>query len=170
MGALKLFLENNLVLFFLAFLGAFILLAVWIVFLQIRIKKAWEKNAAFFAGTEITNIEDLLLKQEKNLKSLDKDIHELYGISNQINNLSFRGFHKIGMVRFNPFKDVGGDQSFAIAILNGKNNGITLSSLYTREGTRLYCKSITATQSDKHPLTEEEKEAISIATKNEKKS
>jgi hypothetical protein len=60
---------------------------------------------------------------------------------------------------------VGGDQSFAIALLDGDDNGLTLSSLYTREGTRIYSKSIVAGKSEKYPLTEEEKQAIEIAKK-----
>ena len=96
-------------------------------------------------------------------------IQELYNISNQINALAFSGFHKFGLVRFNPFKDVGGDQSFSLAILNGKDNGIVISSLFTREGTRVYSKSISAGEAEKYPLTEEEKEAIKKATQKQKK-
>jgi hypothetical protein len=168
MDILKAFFENNLPIAFFAVFILLLLILIWLITLQLTIKRTREKSAAFFAGKQVQNIEELLLKQEKNLKILDKDIQELYNISNQINNLAFRGYHKIGMVRFNPFKDVGGDQSFALAILNGKNNGITLSSLYTREGTRVYCKSITQGESDKHPLTEEEKEAIQTAIASKK--
>ncbi len=141
---------------------------IWNICLQLQIRKIKQKNEEFFAGGKVSNLEELLLKQAKDIKALDTDIQELYNISNQINNLAFRGYHKIGMVRFNPFKDVGGDQSFALAFLNGKNNGITISSLYTREGTRIYTKSIISGKSEKHPLTEEEKKAIEIAIKPEK--
>jgi len=108
-------------------------------------------------------LEEIILKQTKSLQLLDKDIQELYGISNRINALSFRGLHKLGLVRFNPFKDIGGDQSFSIAFLDGKNNGIVLSSLFTREGSKVYSKSIVGGVSEKHPLTEEEKQAIEKA-------
>lgn len=122
-----------------------------------------------FSGNKVTNLEELLLTQAKSIQILDKDIQELYDISNQINQLSAKGLHKVGMIRFNPFKDVGGDQSFAVALLNGKGNGITISSLYSREGTRIYSKSISAGESEKYPLTEEEKEAIKMAMEKESK-
>lgn len=128
-------------------------------------KKIKKNIQEMFSGNKVTNLEELLLGQAKNIQMLDKDIQELYDISNQINSLAGKGLHKVGMVRFNPFKDVGGDQSFAIALLNGKGNGLTISSLYSREGTRIYSKSITSGESEKHPLTEEEKEAIKIAEK-----
>jgi len=143
------------------------LLLIWNIALQISLSKLKKKNAEIYAGNKARNLEEVILQQSKNLKTLDKDIQELYNISNQINNLASRGIHKAAMVRFNPFKEVGGDQSFAIALLNGKNNGLVISSLYTREGTRIYAKSITAGSSDKHPLTEEEEQAIKNALANE---
>jgi hypothetical protein len=157
--------ENNTVaLFFL--LGLFLVILFWNIFLTQALGKMRKKNEDFFSGGKTGNLEDLLITHSKTLKVLDKDIQELYKISNQINSLAFRGFHKMGIIRFNPFKDVGGDQSFAIAILDGKNNGITLSSLYGRDGARFYAKSIMEGKSEKNPLTEEEKEAIKIAMEN----
>jgi hypothetical protein len=70
---------------------------------------------------------------------------------------------KIGIVRFNPFNNTGGDQSFAIALLNSKNSGILISSLYLREGTRIYAKPINDLKST-YPLSKEEEEALKKAT------
>jgi len=144
-------------------------LFIWVIWIQILLGRLNKKNDQLFAGNKAQNLEEIILQHSKNIKSLDKDIQELYTISNQINNLAFRGLHKTGMVRFNPFKEVGGDQSFAIAMLNGKNNGIVISSLYTREGTRIYSKSILAGKSEKYPLTEEEEKAIRLALESEPK-
>lgn len=157
------FLEKNIFGVAVIFFALMAVLFLWNIFLSLSLGKIKKRNEEFFSGGKNGNLEELLLGQAKNLKVLDKDIQELYNISNQINNLAWHSYHKIGMVRFNPFKEVGGDQSFAVAILNGRNNGITLSSLYSREGARFYAKSIIAGKSDKHPLTKEEKEAIEIA-------
>jgi hypothetical protein len=48
----------------------------------------------------------------------------------------------VGLVRFNPFSDTGGDQSFALALLDGDANGIVLSSLHSRLATRVYVKQV----------------------------
>jgi hypothetical protein len=165
MNQLASFFENHLVLIVTIITLSFLALMLWNVVISIKIRKIGKKTADFFAGGKVKNLEELLISQNKGLKILDKDIQELYNISNQINKLAFRSYHKIGMIRFNPFKDVGGDQSFAIAILNGKNDGITISSLYSRDGARFYTKSIVNGETNKHPLTEEEKEAIKIAIK-----
>lgn len=161
--------KNNLVSIIIALAAVSGFLLLWNIFLQVIISKIKKKNGLLFSGNKIQNLEEILLGQAKNLKTLDKDIQELYTISNQINNLSFRGLHKTGLVRFNPFKEVGGDQSFAIALLNGKNSGLVISSLYTREGTRIYAKAILAGKSEKYPLTDEEEQAIKIATLQEPK-
>ena len=74
---------------------------------------------------------------------------------------------KMGFLRFNPFQDTGGDQSFSIALLNQKNDGILISSLYMREGTRLYGKEV-RDGAARQPLSDEEikvlKEALSSAS------
>lgn len=146
-----------------------ILFLAWLIVLQVKFSKLKGRISGLFAGAEVKNLENLIVSHSKNLKILDKDIQELYNISNQINNLAFRGLHKVGFLRFNPFKDVGGNQSFAIALLNGKNNGIVISSLYTREGTRVYSKAIAEGKAEKFPLTEEEEQVIKMALASEPK-
>lgn len=66
---------------------------------------------------------------------------------------------KINFVRFNPFQDTGGDNSFILLLLDRTNTGIILSSLYTREGIRLYAKSIESGK-PKHTLSSEEKKVL----------
>jgi len=69
---------------------------------------------------------------------------------------------KVGVVRFNPFGDTGGNQSFAAALLDGQESGIVILSLHGREGTRVYIKSVTNGKSP-HDLSREEKQAITQA-------
>lgn len=169
MNVLENLVQNNLIFILLALAGLAGLLLFWITFLHWRLSAIQKRNIQLFSGDKTENLEDVLARQAENIKALDKDIQELYTISNQINNLSFRGLHKIGLIRFNPFKEVGGDQSFSLALLNGKNNGLTISSLFTREGARIYAKSIIGGKADKYPLTKEEEEAIKTAMKPELK-
>jgi len=74
-------------------------------------------------------------------------------------------FHiqKIGLVRFNPFKDTGGDQSFILALLDNQNSGVVVSALYSRGGTRWYAKKVEHGKGIEHELSEEEKNAIKDA-------
>jgi len=163
MGEVEIFIQHNFGLVAAIIVILVLINLAWSVAVHMKLLKLKKRNQEIFSSSHIKNLEDILANQSKNIKSLDREIQELYNISNQINNLSSRGIHKIGMVRFNPFKDVGGDQSFSLAMLNGKNNGLIISTLYSREGTRIYAKSVIAGSSEKYPLTEEEKQAIKIA-------
>lgn len=140
-----------------------ILLLIWNIFLQININRVKKNQQQLFSGKSAVDLEKLILEHGKNISELDRDIQDLYGISNQIHSLTNCSVHKVGMVRFNPFKDLGGDQSFSIAFLNGQNNGLVISALHTREGNRVYAKPVEKGKATKYPLTDEEKEAIRIA-------
>jgi len=98
-------------------------------------------------------------------KALEKNFEELKEELEKLKKKNFFNFQKIGVVRFNPFKEVGGDQSFSIALLDGNNSGFVITSLYTREGNRIYGKPIKEGKSE-YLLSSEEKEAIKNAVKN----
>lgn len=69
---------------------------------------------------------------------------------------------KISLVRFNPFGDTGGDQSFSLAVLDAHNSGYVLTSIHGRQGTRVYIKPLDFGKS-RYSLSEEEQLAISQA-------
>lgn len=128
-----------------------------------RFKKINQDLEIIFAGKKAQDLEHVILSHSQEISALDKEIQELFEISNKIHNLALKSIHKIGIIRFNPFKDIGGDQSFAIALLDGKDTGLAISSLHTREGTRIYAKPVVKGESDKYTLTDEEKLAIKSA-------
>lgn len=128
-----------------------------------KIKTVDAKLEKLFCGKDAASLEDAILTNATEIKALDREIQQLFEISNKLHQLSLKSIHKFEVVRFNPFKDIGGDQSFAIALLDGKNSGLVISSLHTREGTRIYAKPVTKGESEKYSLTEEEKNAIKQA-------
>ena len=68
----------------------------------------------------------------------------------------------VGVVRFNPFSDTGSDQSFAIAVLDDRGDGLVLSALYSRGNVRIYAKPVLGSRSE-YALSEEEEQAIGRA-------
>lgn len=66
---------------------------------------------------------------------------------------------KIGIVRYNAFKDVGSNLSFTLALLNNNNNGVVLNGIYSRDNSNIYAKPIKDGKSE-YILSDEEKEAI----------
>lgn len=67
---------------------------------------------------------------------------------------------KIGLVRFNPFDDIGGDQSFILSLLDNTNSGVIITSLHNRSTTRVYAKPVLNGEGDNVTLSKEEKTAI----------
>ena len=96
----------------------------------------------------------------------------MYAVARELDELSARAavleaagrraIQRVGIVRFNPFEDTGGNQSFALALTDAGGNGFVLSSLHSRTGTRIYAKSINAGRSDA-ALSAEETEALRLA-------
>lgn len=70
---------------------------------------------------------------------------------------------KVGLVRFNPFNDTGGDQSFILSLVDSGDTGVVISSLHTRGGTRWYAKRVENAKGVDHELSAEETKAIKQA-------
>lgn len=67
---------------------------------------------------------------------------------------------KIGLTRFNPFEDMGGDQSFILCLLDQNNSGVIITSLHNRDITRVYAKPIKSGEGENFTLSKDEKSAI----------
>jgi len=89
------------------------------------------------------------------LAELEKE-HHRHTITNSVSS------QKISIIRYNPFPDTGGDQSFCLAVLDAHDSGYVLSSIHARQGTRVYIKPIDLGQS-KYPLSDEEQQALTRA-------
>jgi hypothetical protein len=89
-------------------------------------------------------------------------VRDLHKLTHRLEIAARHSLQHLGVVRFNPFADAGGNQSFAIALVDGLGNGVVISSLHAREGTRVYAKPLAKWESS-HSLTEEEKRAIALA-------
>ncbi len=130
---------------------------------MVQINKIKKTTKVLFAGKKGVDLEKIVLDSNKKILELDTEVQELFNISNTINKQSHKSIHKVGLIRFNPFGERAGNQSFALALLNSNDDGITLSSLHTREGTRLYTKQILKGQPVNNELTQEEHEVLKIA-------
>jgi hypothetical protein len=103
---------------------------------------------------------------------LDAHLDRVFAVANELDELAARmavlegaqrrTFQRVGLVRYNPFEETGGNQSFALALLDGAGDGWVLSSLHARSGTRVYAKAIKANLADA-ALSEEETAAIQRA-------
>lgn len=97
-----------------------------------------------------------VLREVKEIRDLENEIKtHLVSVEKRLR----RSIQHVRTVRFNPFAGQGGNQSFAVALLNEEKDGVVISSLYTREKSAVYAKPILNNNSE-FELTKEEKEAV----------
>lgn len=145
--------NTKLQIFFLVLFGIFFLIeAIWIIKTENRLKR-------FFVGKKAKNLEEVIftLKEEIEKLQIEKEKvgKELISLNAKLKK-SIRGLE---VIRFNPFTDQGSNQSFAISMLNEDNDGVVLSSLYSRERMSIFAKPIKAGKSE-YELTKEEREVL----------
>lgn len=110
------------------------------------------------------SIEEVLKTHLQRVNTVDNHLVKLDDAYKRLAATGSLASQKISIVRFNPFGDTGGDQSFVLAVLDAHNSGYVLTSIHGREGTRVYVKPIDEGKS-KYPLSTEEKQALSRASK-----
>lgn len=142
-----------------------IILFIWNISLNLQQRKIKKRLQSFFEGKNAKDLEELILESLKRLKKSEKSIQEIYKFLKYLDKISKKSIQKVGIIRYNPFHESGGDQSFAIALLDYHNDGIVISSLYTRQGVSVYSKPIKKGKSIKYPLSDEEQKAIKNAQK-----
>ena len=114
-----------------------------------------------------SNLDEMLKKYLADVKEIKKDNSEIKAYYTKLDSDLASCIQKIGLVRYNAFRDVGSDLSFAIALLDGNDTGVVLNGLYGSDSSNIYAKPIKQGKST-YQLSEEEKNAIEIAeqTKN----
>ncbi len=136
--------------------SSFVLFLVTII-LYIRLQSHYNNLTGKINGKNLKNVLEDMLKQTNQSK---KDVDFLKKYCDTIEKEGLLHIQKVGLLRFNPFKDTGGDQSFIISLVDGKNTGVIISGLYSRTGTRWYAKKVVEGRGIEHELSEEEKKAL----------
>ncbi|OGE81814.1 MAG: hypothetical protein A3H72_01730 [Candidatus Doudnabacteria bacterium RIFCSPLOWO2_02_FULL_48_8] len=144
----------NLGLTFLALLG--------LGFTWLKLNRLDKIRKEFFSAGIEKNLEEVLVDQNRKITILTQELARINDELTDLTILNKNDIKKIGFIRFNPFNDAGGNMSFALALLNEHDDGVVISSLHGREGTRIYAKEVKAATS-KSKLTEEEVQAIKQA-------
>jgi hypothetical protein len=147
-------------------LGFFVLsiFGIWLILLSVLLWRIFSLFRKLTKGIEATDIKKIL---EKILSRGDENSGNIKEIEKRLNILEDDGknhIQKVGLVRFNPFKELGGDHSFSLAILDAHDSGVVITGLHTRDRTRIYMKDIKKGKSG-YELSFEEKKALSNARK-----
>jgi len=128
----------------------------------IRTKRIIKKYKKLMRGTDNKNLESMLINHINIVHEVESKLDEINRNYTEICKKLSNCIQKVGIVRYNPFEQMGSDQSFSIALLDEHNDGIVLTGLFTRSNSSLYAKPIHSMESS-YPLSDEEKNAIKIA-------
>lgn len=142
----------------------FFVFGIWITTLSIVV---WRFFALFNRLTREVGSGDLKKILEKVLDHAGENQKQIKDAFKRIDILEENSkvhVQKVGLTRFNPFKELGGDHSFCLAILDANDSGIIITSLHTRDRTRVYMKDIKRGKSA-YQLSQEEKKALATALK-----
>ncbi|MCL5985417.1 MAG: DUF4446 family protein [Actinobacteria bacterium] len=138
------------------------LMIAWLGFISFRLLRIEKKLLALFPEDKEQDILDLLRDMIRYLKSYEKKIDDNTQMVDEIAKKVESSIQDIGVIRYDALKGIGGKLSFSIALLDKKKRGIVLSSINTRDTSRVYAKPVNSGGS-KFFLSEEELKAIKNA-------
>jgi Protein of unknown function (DUF4446) len=150
-----------LLLFLLAIISviSIILVRFWVVLNRTRSKFGHLLNE-----NSSQNVEELLLDHMKERQELRKHIEQLDDRVISLERKMQRSKRHLGLVRYDAFSDIGGNQSFTLAVYDDNGDGAILSSIVGRADNKVYGKNLISGKSD-HNLTDEDQQAILEAVK-----
>ena len=127
-----------------------------------RARKLGRRLESLTQGSDASSLEAVLGSHMERVRQVVRDVDTVAARTAMLERDMQASFGRVGLVRFNPFEDTGGNQSFALALLDGRGDGFVVSALHARSGTRVYAKAVTAGTSEA-ALSTEEAEALKQA-------
>ena len=154
-------LDNNYVI--LGIIVVNIILIVLYISNNIKLRKINKEYRSFMKKLgKGEDIEENLKVYINKVEKVENDNKEIVEYCEDLNKELSKSIKKVGIVRYNAFKDTGSDLSFALALLNDNNDGVVLNGIYSREMSNIYEKPIKAGKST-YTVSEQEQEAINKA-------
>lgn len=149
------------------YIVGFSIVFVWLIVLSVLFWRTISHYNNLTKGVNEKNLKSILESLLKEVDLSKKEIDSLKRYCLKLEREGLLHIQKMGLIRFNPFKDTGGDQSFVLSLIDGNNTGVIISGLYSRSGTRWYAKKIKDGKGVDHELTDEEKKALKEARENQ---
>jgi hypothetical protein len=160
--ALAAFFESNATTILFGAVAGILILTILLLSALLRISRLNRLYARLTKGTSGGNLEERLLVYMGTVEEADRRMATLEREVADLRTGQQGCIQRVGMVRYDAFEEVGGEQSFAVVLLDEQQTGLALSSVYSRHDVRIYAKSLRNGDSS-HPLTSEEQKALSTA-------
>ncbi|WP_157721823.1 DUF4446 family protein [Tumebacillus avium] len=139
----------------------FLLLIVFII-QSVRLRKVQKRYRMLMKGLKQANLEEVLFTYADDVRAMRETVRGVIATQEQQAQDLQISCGPVGVVRYNAFEGTGSDLSYSIAVLNRDADGVVFTSIFGREESRSYAKPVMAGAST-YPLSEEEKQAISMA-------
>jgi hypothetical protein len=149
--------------------GILLLFLLWDIILSVLFWRLLRHYRLLAGKTKKGGLEKVLTELIKSSDLTRKDISSLKDALSEIQQENSFNLKSWGLVRFNPFSETGGNQSFSLAVLDGHQSGLVITSLHTRDGTRVYAKLVNKGVAQDADLSKEELLAVKQAAKRRKK-
>ena len=139
-----------------------IILAVVLIIVLCKLKTLKRRVDALTRGKDTESLEDIIVSFLERVESLEEGEEITRAALNAIKDNLKITYQKTGLVKYDAFREMSGALSYSLALLDKENNGVLISSMYSREGCYTYAKEIIKGES-KINLSEEEAEALKQA-------
>ena len=139
-----------------------IMLAVVLIIVLCKLKKLKRRVDSLTRGKDTESMEDIIVNYLERVESLEEGEEITRAALNAIKDNLKITYQKTGLVKYDAFREMSGALSYSLALLDKENNGVLISSMYSREGCYTYAKEIIKGES-KINLSEEEAEALKQA-------
>lgn len=153
--------ENQVLLLTLVMLLLFAA-AVFFILASLRLRDLRILYQSARARHDLGALDEMLLHQAEVEADLDKRVAALESAAAAEKQAGMLHLQHCALQRYRAFKDVGGDQSFSLVLLDGHGDGVILTSIYGREESRIFAKQVVA-GAPTHPLSEEERRVLMAA-------
>ena len=146
----------------LGLIGLVLILLIFLISTMVQLKSLTRKYDYFMRGKDAESMEEIILNLSDEIKELKSQDRANKDVMRTLSKNVKGSYQKFGMVKYNAFKGMGGNLSFAFAMLDQNNTGFILNSVHSREGCYLYMKEVDRGQTDV-VLGNEEQEALEQA-------
>lgn len=160
---IKEIISNHIDLFFGGLAAFSLILLILLVISMIKFRKMNVKYKKFMTGSDGINLESKILARFADIDGLKADTNLIHEELADIKDNLLITYQKVGVVKYDAFKEMGGKLSFVLALLDKNNNGILINSVHSsREGCYTYLKEIIKGESFLE-LSEDERTALNQA-------
>lgn len=142
--------------------------ALTIVWLGVLTFFVWQGRGSLNKLFPSSGERDIRKKFEELLKAIEGFDKDLKGSNQRLGKIEKEGLlhlKKVKLLRYNPYNDMGGDQSFILAMLDDNGDGLVITSLHARSSTRVFAKPVIGGKAQKYEFSKEEQELVNSAIK-----